>query len=358
MLDEKQIAILKDSQLEAINSKTLIKEQLALIYNNNWFNIWVPKSFSGEEYNLVDGLVLLEELAYWDAGFSWTVTLCAGANMFAGFMNPQIASFLFSNPKTCFGGSGAIGGKAKRDGDNYVISGYWKYATGSPHLTHFTLNAEVIDENDEVILNDGAPVILSFLVPRDQVLLHYDWDSFGLECTASHSFSVDHVEVPANFGFSLASKVSNLPLYSIPFLTFAELTLLMNYAGMFRRFLDLLDKHFFQKSKDPNLLVNSFINQFKMIDVEREVLLERMSFFMKISEEIWANCITRKLDGNHVLITEVTKESKLFVAYIREKVSSLFPLAGINGAQKDNEINIVFRNLFTASQHRLLNVIE
>src|SRR5690606_17986842 len=164
---------------------------LALIYANNWFNIWVPKSLSGGEYNLVDGLILLEELAYWDAGFAWTVTLCSGANMFAGFIEPNTAISLFANPKICLGGSGASSGKAKQEGDNYIITGYWKYATGSPHLTHFTLNAEVISENNEVILENGEPLILSFLVPRDQVLVHYDWDSFGLECTASHSFSVD-----------------------------------------------------------------------------------------------------------------------------------------------------------------------
>jgi len=357
MLNEKQIAILKDAQLKAIEDKSLTKEQLALIYVNNWFNIWVPRSLSGEEYSLIEGLSLIEELAYWDAGFSWTVTLCAGANMFAGFIEPSTAKALFADSKICFGGSGAISGTAKRDGDSYVINGLWKYATGSPHLTHFTLNAEVIDDHEEVISENNKRIVLSFLVPRDQVLVHFDWDSFGLECTASHSFSLNNVRVPADFGFSLENNTIDSPLYSIPFLPFAELTLLMNYIGMYRRFLDLLEKYFFQKSKDPNIKVNALQANFKMIDQARLVLTERMSFFMRISENIWNNCVKGEHDNNNVLFNQVTLDSKLFVAEIREQITKMFPLGGINASQKNNELNIIFRNFFTATQHRLLNII-
>src|SRR5690606_32336189 len=140
-----------------------------------------------------------------------------------------------------FGGSGRVTGKAKIMEDSYLISGFWSYATGAPHLTHFTLNAEIIEDNQVLRDVDGEPIYYSFFVPKEDVMIHYDWDTFGLECTASHSFSLKDVKVPKSHAFLIdpSSKKSHSELFDIPFIPFAELTLLMNYTGMFKRFLDL-----------------------------------------------------------------------------------------------------------------------
>src|SRR5690606_5074651 len=87
MLTDKEIQTIKDHQAQSIKHRALVKEQLEMIYASNWFNIWVPTLYKGKGLSLVDGCALLEELAYWDGGLAWTVTLCAGANMFAGYIN-------------------------------------------------------------------------------------------------------------------------------------------------------------------------------------------------------------------------------------------------------------------------------
>ena len=191
MLQREAIQLIKDVQQESIKSKQLVESQLTLIYANNWFNIWVPKEYGGAGYSFKDGLELLKELAYYDAGLAWTVTLCSGANMFAGFIQPDKAKEVFGNPKVCFGGSGRATGKAVWDGEQYTISGMWSFATGAPHLSHFTLNAPIYDGEVPRLDEEGKVVVMSFFVPRDKVLIHYDWNTFGLECTASHSFSLE-----------------------------------------------------------------------------------------------------------------------------------------------------------------------
>jgi len=47
MLTSEQIQIIKELQAVGIKNKTLSGEQLALAYQNNWFNLWVPKSLNG-----------------------------------------------------------------------------------------------------------------------------------------------------------------------------------------------------------------------------------------------------------------------------------------------------------------------
>jgi len=357
MLTAQQINQIQELQSTGINSKTLVKGQLDLIFKNNWFNIWVPKSFNGLELSFTDGLRLLEELAYWDAGFAWTITLCAGANMFVGFINPDLAKELWEDPKVCFGGSGKIGGKAIMDGDDYIISGSWNYATGAPHLTHFTLNAEIIIEDNSWESKSVDPIHYSFFVPKEQVLIHYDWDSFGLECTASHSFSLNNVRVSKEHAFILDPefKTNLSPLFRIPFLPFAQLTLFMNYAGMFRRFLDLMEKYYFEKSKDPVWSKEFSKIRFKELD-EVQILIEKEVIqIIELSKTLWEMAVN-SLVIDKMLSHEIENATKKAVKIIREKTVHLFPYAGIRAAQKENELNIVFRNLFTATQHSLLNI--
>src|SRR5690606_14770505 len=268
MLTLQDIQIIKDGQAPSIARKSLVDNQLQMIYDNNWFNIWVPTSYGGKGMSLIEGVSLLEELAYWDGGRGWTVTLCAGANMFAGYIDPPLAQQVFSNPKVCFGGSGRVGGKAVWDGQKYILSGLWQFATGAPHLSHFTLNCHVYEGDVQRVGEDGEPLVYSFFLPREYVLIHYDWDTFGLECTASHSFSLDQVQVDARCSFQIKpeKRYSDAPLYSLPFMPFAEVTLLANYMGMYRRFLDLVEKYFVHKPKDEYWNVRFGKARFKLLD--------------------------------------------------------------------------------------------
>lgn len=356
LLEENTVNLLKDLQKQSIKAKSLVEEQLKLIYKNKWFNIWVPSIYNGLELSLIDGFNLIKELAYHDGGLAWTITLCSGANMFAGFIDPQVAKEVFSQPNVCFGGSGKVAGKAIWDGNKYEISGSWTYATGAPHLTHFTLNAYVFDHDVQRMDNDGNAVIYSFFVPKEHVLVHYDWNTFGLECTASHNFSLHKVTVDQKYAFRLipeASKISST-LYKIPFLTFAELTLLPNYLGMYKKFLDLVEKYFFEKSQDEFWAQKFSKVRFKKVDNYQLKLIEYLKTIEELIRRLWELVETNEEfleDTLHI----VSSKSRQIVKEIRESVIELFPLVGISGAQMENEINIVFRNLFTATQHSLLN---
>ncbi|WP_156308486.1 acyl-CoA dehydrogenase family protein [Sphingobacterium endophyticum] len=357
MLTDQQITIIQENQSVGIQQKSLSDNQLKLIYQYNWFNIWVPKQLNGLELTFPSGLELIEELAYWDAGLAWTITLCSGANMFAGFIEPSLATQIWQDPKVCLGGSGRVGGMAIKDANDFIISGFWSYATGAPHLTHFTLNAKIVQNGQELLDENGEPVYYSFFVPREHVLFHYDWDTFGLECTASHSFSLENVRIPQENAFILAphAKKNESPLFNIPFLPFAELTLLMNYIGMFKRFLDLSEKYYFEKSKDPNWVSTYSKLRFRTLDQMRTSFEIHVEQIKKLADLVWDNAEKNKITEPEIL-DSISSLSKDLVKNIKLNAIDLLPNLGIRAAQRENELNIVFRNLFTASQHRLLNI--
>src|SRR5690606_10807385 len=177
------------------------KKAMDYIFEKLWLQIWVPENYGGLGLNFTNGLKLLKSLAFIDGSLGWMVTLCAGANYFSRNLKPEIAKELFKDNFTCFGGSGAIGGTAEKLNDFYLINGRWTFATGAPHLSHFTLNAVITDNNHPVLDDNGKELIRSFIIPKDQVEIIADWKAMGMQATGTFSFTVDNVLVDANHSF-------------------------------------------------------------------------------------------------------------------------------------------------------------
>ncbi|MFZ4261334.1 acyl-CoA dehydrogenase [Sphingobacterium sp. HJSM2_6] len=356
MFTLQEIENLKNWQSLAIANKSLTQEQLSWLYTHKWFNLWVPIPYNGLELSLVDGLNRLEELAYRDGGLAWTVTLCSGANMFVGFINQEFATKLWENPQICLGGSGQIAGKADWNGESYILSGFWKYATGSPHLTHFTLNAPIYHAGIPQWNAEGEALVRSFVIPREHVLLHYDWNSMGLECTASHSFSIDRLVVDEKNTFQLVAeaKTNASPIFDIPFISFAEMTLTVNYLGMYRRFLDLMEKYLFEKSKVNTINQDLIKKRFSVLDQKQVKFLSDKTQLMDLFMQAWNNAVSAQFDLNIILYQRISADCRKIVSLLYEDLNELFPWTGIRGIQMDEELNIVYRNLLTARQHALL----
>lgn len=354
MMNQAQINLIKDQQQHAIASKAMTAEQLDLTISEKWFKIWVPRSLGGLGLSLLEGLQFLEELAYHDGGLAWTITLCSGANLFVGFIDPEIGKEIFQNPQVCLGGSGRASGYAEREEGGYRIKGYWKYATGAPHLTHFTANCIITENGIPILDNHGQQLVQSFFFDRNDVLIHYDWDTFGLECTASHSFSVENLFVKNSRSFVINESESTWPdlLYRYPFIPFAELTLLSNFIGMYKRFIDLVEKYFIVKSQDQVWLKDKGKLYFKRFDEVQDDFNKRRELIYQLADQSWIN---REQNVDNTMIYErIATESRSFVSMIKDNVILLFPFCGIDAAQREKEMNIVFRNIFTATQHSLL----
>ena len=333
---------------EAERSGCLHPQQLALIYEQRWFSLFVPLAYGGLELSLPAGLRLEEALAWADGSTGWTVTLCGGANWFIGFLQPEIAVELFSDPRVCLAGSGRVSGVARITAEGYEISGHWRYATGAPYATAFTANCRV--EKDGMLLRDekGDPLVYSFLFSKAEVILHEDWRCIGMIATASLSFEVCNQKVPSNRRFAIDGVHAFLPqpIYRYPFLQLAETTLAVNSSGMAARFIGLYEKIWAEKTNEGILpLPQDLLNQLQIL---------RQSFYEAV-EVSWEECSEgRPLPD--ALLKKVSEASRQLAAGARRLVDELYPWCGLVAANPDTEINRVWRNLHTASQHSLLTL--
>lgn len=347
---------IRELAAEAEKGGSLHPRQLDIIYKNGWFNLFVPKQYGGLELSLPEGLRIEESLARADGSTGWTVTLCSGANWFIGFLQPESSKLIFKNPKVCFAGSGYPGGIAKCTPEGYEINGYWKYATGAPHATIFTANC--IIEKDGVTLQDeeGNPLVRAFWFTKEEVILHKNWNCIGMIATASHPFEIKNLAVSQNRCFSI-DHTNPLPghaIYRFPFQQFAEATLAVNSLGMAMRFLELCGD-LFTKKKETNKHTQSyysFINE-KWEGASKSLGLSRQLFYTAI-EKAWNDLLqNRSIESGS--LSEVSKTSRSMALISRQVTDDLYPYCGIIAANPSTEINRVWRNMHTASQHGLLN---
>jgi len=344
------IAHLRSEAAEAEKIGRLTNNQLATIYREKWFNIFVPKTYGGLALDLLEGLKLEECLAWIDGSLGWTVTLCAGANLFVGYLDPKLAQALFKAGDVCLGGSGKTSGIAKVIPGGFLLNGEWSYATGAPHNTAFTANC-VIAENGTMKRDAyGEPIIKSFLFLRDEVSVLNDWDAMGLKATASHTFKVNDLILTGDRSFVIDNRFPLIDetIYQYPFLQFAETTLAVNVLGMAKRFLALCAEQFAEIKEQGRLPETT-----RYLLDEAWIKTNAISaLFYESVGRSWADF--RGGNRTETLLQEVSSVSKRMVKTLQSQVCLLYPHCGMLAAKQTTEINRVWRNIFTASQHNLL----
>ena len=310
-------------------------EIIELIATNNWLNIWVPKQYNGLGLTISEGLKILQTVSKIDGSLGWFVTLCSGANYFSRNLYPSVAFEIFSNQKACFGGSGMIGGTAEKVKDHYIINGLWHYATGAPYLTHFTLNAQILENGQPLVDENNQPEILSFILDKAQVKLIPSWKSMGMVATSSHSFELINQKVHQDYSFIYNEFYSDDLVEKIPFRVFADLTLLVNYLGM--------AEHFLEKSLE--LFSSNLQTEFEIL--LNESTSQTIDFSIKIEKLLSENKVT-----SNVLETEIHQFGENTTEQITNYIIQIYPHLGIKASKTNEEINQIFRDYFTATQHR------
>jgi alkylation response protein AidB-like acyl-CoA dehydrogenase len=343
---------------QADTDRWLHPVQQALIHRRGWLRMLAPRAIGGAELDLPDVVRLEEALARVDGSMAWTVTLCAGAGWFAGFLPPTLAREILATKRVCLAGSGAPTGVAEREGEGWRITGCWDYASGAPMATHFTFNA-VLQEHAKALLDAaGNPLVSAFVVPAGLVRIVPTWRSIGLRATASHSYRVQDQWVHADHGFEIDPSRAHAqgPLYRFPFMAFAFVTLSANVAGMAAHFVELAEeciarrRNRFGGHGEPLIEVPAVR---ALLERAREELATARAAFYSALEVAWAHAAA----GGSVDDAQAARLQALSMAWVgasRRAVDTLYPCCGLYAAREDSEVNRVWRDFHTASQHALL----
>ncbi len=355
VLNNSEVRKLRELSRLSEKSGRLTPALLNVIFDRRWLKLFIPKKLNGLQLSFPEALQYEEQLAYVDGSLGWTITLCAGANLFAGYIKKETTEKMFANKKVCLGGSGAVQGVASMAGGGYIVNGYWKYATGAPHLTHFTANCHIEKDGELLLDKNNRPVIKSFYFKRREVLIHEDWHTMGLIATAGHSFSVTNLKVNKDRSFTIdpAHVTLSHPIYKYPFLPFAAATTAVNTLGMTRHFLEealLITECRKQQQKLTTKQVTTIQRQISIAQNKIQIIADALYYFATSS---WTILVKgEQIPANELREIEIL--SRQLVVQCRKNVAAIYPYCGLATTGADSAINRIFRDMFTASQHGLL----
>jgi alkylation response protein AidB-like acyl-CoA dehydrogenase len=328
----------------------------SLIHERGWLSMLAPKSSGGAELALPEVVRLEESIAEADGSVGWLVTLCAGAGWFAGFLPPAFARELIATPRLCIGGSGAPGGFADVEGDGYRLSGRWEFATGAPLATHITLNAVEREGGQPVTDSSGVPRVRAFIVPARDVQIHDSWRSIGLRASASHGFSIASLRVGAEHAFDIdaARATAPGPLYRFPFASLAYVTIAANISGMGRHFIELATTRLAERKHPATgraLIDHPEVRQ--VLSKARDDLEGARSTVYRLLDRAW-DLVCRDAAIDAAATHALHAASLDLVKAARRAVDELYPFCGLYAAHGDSDLNRVWRDLHTGTQHAML----
>nr|WP_294947517.1 acyl-CoA dehydrogenase [uncultured Mucilaginibacter sp.] len=325
--------------------------QLELVYRQQWFNLLTPAVYGGLQTPLPQLIEIEEALSWADGSLGWVVTLCCGAGWFGGFLEPGMAKLVYADAKACIAGSGATTGTADIVGVGYIINGSWKYASGVHHATYITVNCQITAGGEPVLNEDGTQLILPFILKRADVNLLPGWKYMGMVATGSDAYEVNNLYLDKSYSFKIDGEaaVIDSQLYTYPFLQLAEATLAANLSGMAVHFMDLCVPAFAYKATNIRRVHAANVAVMEDALSAAVVLLnKRRQTFFKAVEASWQQ------PNDQQLLIQVSHCSRALAKTARECADRLYPYCGLLAASPDTEINRVWRDLHTASQHALL----
>ncbi|WP_395700245.1 acyl-CoA dehydrogenase [Aquabacterium sp.] len=347
-LADADLHTLRSAATQAEAEGRLLPPQLALIHQRGWLKMLAPRAVGGDEWPLPAVVRLEEALAAADGSVGWTVTLCAGAGWFAGFLPPALARSILATPAVCLAGSGMPGGVAEASADGWRLSGHWGHASGAPMATHFTCNAQLQCDGRPCLDERGQPRVRAFVLPAAQVTLHDSWHSIGLKASASQAFSVDAARLAPEQAFDITPAAATVdgPLYRFPFRPFAFVTLAANLLGLAGRFIALAEPLLAQRDARLGTALQT------RWQAEQAALAQARREFYEVLDHSWqrvAAGAALPLEAEQAL----ERQSRTIVQVARQAVDGLYPLCGLQAADPRQDINRVWRDLHTATQHAL-----
>jgi alkylation response protein AidB-like acyl-CoA dehydrogenase len=360
ILPENLVKEIRKYTFETEAAGSLLKATLDIIYDQQWFQLLVPKAFGGKELALPDTVRLFEAITWADANVGWCVNLGAGANMFSGYLEETVSNSIFNSVKTCCAGSGAISGKATKTRGGYLLTGRWKYASGANHATHFTANAYLLSEDGNNILEEGTPVFRSFIISADKIINHRNWDAVGLSATSSNDFEALNVFVPFEHTFTLLkpSAFAQGPVYRFPFNMMAVVNMTCMITGIALHFLDLYEELAATKKplhsdlllKDNPVAISIYKQTVNSFHESRNLMYEQL-------ESVW-QYYEQGMEADEKSLALLRKANNQAAKASRALIDALYPLCGMNIVSPRSALNKVWRDAAVASQHYLLSPLQ
>jgi alkylation response protein AidB-like acyl-CoA dehydrogenase len=151
--------------------------------------MFCPRELGGLEADPITVILVLEALARIDGSAGWTIGILSSAGLFAGpYLPAAVARRNYAGGVPPMAGSLLPKGQAEPLTGGYRVKGHWPYASGIHHADWVLAGVFVSDKPGPA----GSRLVM---LPREEVMIHDNWQVAGLKGTGSCDFSIENVFV-------------------------------------------------------------------------------------------------------------------------------------------------------------------
>jgi alkylation response protein AidB-like acyl-CoA dehydrogenase len=154
------------------------------------FRLWLPAALGGPELSALEFMDVVEAAAALDGTVGWLAGNGGGMGRAGAFLPVDRARQIFTDPDAFITCATGATGRATRVAGGYTVTGRWPFGSGAPHATWFSGICAVEEDGQDT----GERIFV--YAPRDDVVLHDNWQVSGLCATGSVDFELRNVFVP------------------------------------------------------------------------------------------------------------------------------------------------------------------
>lgn len=179
-------------------ARALTPDVVATLHGAQLFRLTLPRDIGGDAVNLRTLAQVIEIIAEADASTAWCLGQAAGCAMSAAYLKPDVARRMFGPADAVLAWGAGIQGRAVAVDGGYRVTGKWNFASGCANATllggHcFVFNADGTPRQRA----NGSPLDRTALFLRSKAKIDDVWDTIGLRGTASYTYAVEDLFVPA-----------------------------------------------------------------------------------------------------------------------------------------------------------------
>ncbi len=181
------------------------------------FRLFVPADAGGPETEPLAAYAAYEELAAADASVAWVAWNNGLPAVISRGLDAETRAEIFGDRGALYANSTRPSGRAVATADGVRLSGRWSLVSGCELASWIPLMAPVFEGESPRLLG-GRPDVRMFFVPKGDYSILDTWYTGGLRGSGSHDVVVDDVFVPEARGVSpFAPAQLEGPLFAFPF---------------------------------------------------------------------------------------------------------------------------------------------
>lgn len=338
---------------EAEALRTMPTELVQAARSAGLFRMASPRSLGGSESDPLAITAAVEEVSYGDGSAGWTV-LIGNSTAFFAWLDPLVAGGMLGDATDIVSASMfAPMGRARRDGDDFVIDGRWPFNSGCMHADWYQVGVMIMDDDRPSLRPDGRPDTRFAYFPREHAVIIDTWQSMGLRGTGSHDVEVHGLRVPVEHTAApmLDPAAHDGALWRLGF--FPLLGVLMSGfpLGVARRALDEFAELAPGKRRgsSPGSVADDPHVQFEVGRAEAALLSAR-SFVHDVLGDVWdAVCLGADPTAEQAAGIGLASQQVMQAAIAATDVA--FGFAGAGAVYSGHPLERCFRDLHTANQH-------